>query len=138
MANRPCTQVGDGYTAIEGAHKDLDRISNLSGQIPSSVSNILMLVMGGSPEEIKLLLHDQLQGVLHLASTCQNAASECEQFFANVSGLAQVGSFRKIYSSNNLFSPNTLPLRNWFLLALTRFFPLKRYIAYRNADRSLS
>jgi hypothetical protein len=96
MANYPSTQAGDGYSAIEGAHKDLTRISQLSGQIAPSVQNIVQVVVQGSPDEINALLPHQLQGVVHLASSCQNAASECERFFVNVSGLAQVSSFRKI------------------------------------------
>jgi hypothetical protein len=102
MANDASIQVGEGYTAFEGAHHDMDRISNASSQMPQLIRDIVLLITTGSPDEIRLYLNTQLEGVLRLASICQNAASHCEGVFENISGLAQVSSFRKIYSSSDL------------------------------------
>ncbi|EIN05300.1 hypothetical protein PUNSTDRAFT_137982 [Punctularia strigosozonata HHB-11173 SS5] len=88
---KACLQqmVGDGYTAFEGAHTNMTRIQNASGQIPALIAQAVQLVINGSPREVQAFLGDQLKGILQLANICQEAALASESAFLDICGLAQ-------------------------------------------------
>ncbi|KAG8922771.1 hypothetical protein FRC01_013622 [Tulasnella sp. 417] len=81
--------AGEGAEAFMIAHKNMMRIQQASGQIPSFISSVVSLIIQGSPQEVKGLLPRQISGAHSLARTCEEAASACEATFASISGLAQ-------------------------------------------------
>ncbi|CCM02017.1 uncharacterized protein FIBRA_04093 [Fibroporia radiculosa] len=81
--------VGNGYTAFETAHKDMQTIQALSGQMPDVIQNLVQLLISGKPDEVQALFPNGLNDLKGLATGCKTAAEECEAGFNDMANLAQ-------------------------------------------------
>ncbi|KAF8145362.1 hypothetical protein K438DRAFT_1991885 [Mycena galopus ATCC 62051] len=88
---KSCLQqmVGDGYTAFETAHKDMEIINNNAGQMPEVIATIVNLVLKGSAQDISDLFQNSIDDLQALSQKCRDSAHESEKAFQNISGLAQ-------------------------------------------------
>ncbi|EMD39269.1 hypothetical protein CERSUDRAFT_122690 [Gelatoporia subvermispora B] len=88
---KACLQqmVGDGYKAFEGAHHNMTRIQNAASQMPDLIKTAVDLAITGTPEEVKIFLPGQIDGVVELAKICREAARDSELAFRDIMGLAQ-------------------------------------------------
>jgi hypothetical protein len=105
--------VGDGYTAFEGAHKNMTAIRDLSGQMPEVISQLVQLLNGASKEEIEMLFPKTLAGLKSLALKCQRAAESCEGGFKDLADLTQelvMACTYKAGSSEQIIAQNQVTL----------------------------
>ncbi|KAF7369621.1 hypothetical protein MVEN_00292900 [Mycena venus] len=88
---KSCLQqmVGDGYTAFETAHKNMEIINNNSAQMPEVISTIVNLVLKGSAQDISDLFQNSIDDLQSLSQKCRDSAQESEKAFQDISGLAQ-------------------------------------------------
>ncbi|KAJ7105003.1 hypothetical protein C8R44DRAFT_807438 [Mycena epipterygia] len=88
---KSCLQqmVGDGYTAFETAHKNMEIINNNASQMPEVITTIVNLVLKGSAQDISDLFQNSIDDLQALSQKCRDSAHESETAFQNISGLAQ-------------------------------------------------
>ncbi|KAJ7211703.1 hypothetical protein GGX14DRAFT_362543 [Mycena pura] len=88
---KTCLQqmVGNGYTAFETAHKNMEIISNNASQMPEDIATIVNLVLRGSAQDLADLFQDSIDDLQGLSTRCRDAAHETEQAFKGISDLAQ-------------------------------------------------
>ncbi|KAF8132685.1 hypothetical protein K438DRAFT_1998460 [Mycena galopus ATCC 62051] len=88
---KSCLQqmVGDGYTAFETAHRNMESIMNNSSQMPGVIRDIVSLVLQGTPQDIEDLFPNAINDLQALSQTCRDRAKETEVAFHAITGLAQ-------------------------------------------------
>ncbi|KAJ7203378.1 hypothetical protein GGX14DRAFT_570255 [Mycena pura] len=88
---KSCLQqmVGDGYTAFETAHKNMEIINNNANQMPEVITTIVNLVLKGSAQDIADLFQNSITDLQTLSQKCRDSAHETETAFREISGLAQ-------------------------------------------------
>ncbi|KAJ7930928.1 hypothetical protein B0H13DRAFT_2309235 [Mycena leptocephala] len=88
---KSCLQqmVGDGYTAFETAHKNMEIINNNANQMPEVIATIVNLVLKGSAQDIADLFQNSITDLQTLSQKCRDSAHETETAFREISGLAQ-------------------------------------------------
>ncbi|KAJ7203357.1 hypothetical protein GGX14DRAFT_369697 [Mycena pura] len=88
---KSCLQqmVGDGYTAFETAHKNMEIINNNANQMPEVITTIVNLVLKGSAQDIADLFQNSITDLQTLSQKCRDSAHETETAFRDISGLAQ-------------------------------------------------
>jgi hypothetical protein len=112
-------QVGDGYVAFETVHKNMQKISHLSNEMPELIRTCVELALRGTPDAIDGHLQDSVQDLLQVANKCKDAADSCEAAFVNITSFSQVSlsfvtPFHRIWGL-------WVRLRKWFWRALAKF-----------------
>ncbi|CCM02016.1 uncharacterized protein FIBRA_04092 [Fibroporia radiculosa] len=106
--------VGAGYTAFETAHKDMQTIQALSGQMPDVIRNLVQLLISGEPDEVQALFPNGLADLKGLANGCKEAAEECEGGFKDMANLAQemvLACTYKAGTSEQILAQNEINLK---------------------------
>ncbi|KAJ7450631.1 hypothetical protein FB451DRAFT_1527301 [Mycena latifolia] len=88
---KSCLQqmVGDGYTAFETAHKNMEIINNNAAQMPQVITDVVNLVLKGSAQDIADLFQNSIDDLNTLSQKCRDSAQDSEKAFQDISGLAQ-------------------------------------------------
>ncbi|KAJ6541351.1 hypothetical protein B0H19DRAFT_958230 [Mycena capillaripes] len=88
---KSCLQqmVGDGYTAFETAHRNMESIKNNSSQMPGVIRDIVNLVLKGTVQDIADLFPNMIDDIQALSKSCRDQAKESEEAFHGITGLAQ-------------------------------------------------
>ncbi|KAI0259446.1 hypothetical protein BC834DRAFT_630515 [Gloeopeniophorella convolvens] len=93
--------VGDGYTAFENAHTNMETIQALSEQMPRVIRDLVEVLIKGTEKEIELFFESRLNNLLSLSQRCEEAATACEKGFQNLSDLTQELSLGCTYKGGN-------------------------------------
>ncbi|KIM27846.1 hypothetical protein M408DRAFT_329779 [Serendipita vermifera MAFF 305830] len=106
--------VTDGGEAFVNAHKNMEHIQTMAGQVPQAVKDLIKMLLDASPRIIARDFPKLLEKLSTIANECSQAGKACQEDFRTLCGLAgelAVGSQRKLGSTEKAINKNAIDIQ---------------------------